>query len=90
VTDLAALVALLAATGGAAEATAGTASRGGRALAGKVTGLAALVAGLLLGGLSALAGKVTLVAAVVAGGGTLGGALAGLVRRVAACKCTCQ
>jgi len=33
---------------------------------------------------------VTLVAAVVAGGGTLGGALAGLVRGVAACEETCQ
>ena len=41
---------------------------------------------LVFGGLGALAGKVTLVAAVVAGGGTLGGALAGLVRGVAACE----
>jgi hypothetical protein len=80
VTDLAALVALLAA---AATAThLGTAVLG--ALARDVAGTTAAVAGLLSLGRSAFTADMTLLAAVVAGWGTLGGALGSAVRGVSA------
>ncbi|KAH6868815.1 hypothetical protein BKA58DRAFT_201328 [Alternaria rosae] len=80
VTDLAALVALLA--GGATATHLGTAVLG--ALARDVAGTTAAVAGLLSLGRGALAANVALLAAVVAGWGTLGGALGSAVRGVSA------
>lgn len=80
VTDLAALVALLAR--GATATHLGTAVLG--ALARDVAGATAAVARLLSLGRSAFTANVALLAAVVAGWGTLGGALGSAVRGVSA------
>jgi hypothetical protein len=85
VTPLAALVALLAATGGASHT--GTSLLG--ALTADVAGTTAAVACLLGLRVLALAAHVALLSAVVAGRGSLGGALGGAVGRVSAC-CNCE
>ncbi|KAK8169606.1 hypothetical protein IWX90DRAFT_183663 [Phyllosticta citrichinensis] len=76
VSDLAALVALLAAANAGSTAL--------RTLAGKMSNLAATVARLLGLGLAALSAQVTLLTAVVASRGALGGAVASLVADITA------